>query len=129
MILIPSAMRAYKIVTREDSELQPLEFDNDANYDDWKAKEVEAASIIRLSYYPEVRCIIKGIRNPHERWNTLKTSLDTAGLYIRRQDNVCQFRAWRPKEDETIKYTSPSLVTTAYNSTIPTMQSPNEISA
>jgi len=94
MILIPSAMGAYTIVTREDSELQPLEFDNDANYDDWKAKEVEAASIIRMSYSPEVRCIIKGIRNPHERWNTLETSLDPAGFYISRQDILCQFRAW-----------------------------------
>jgi hypothetical protein len=54
MILILSAMRAYAIVTGEDPEPQPLDFDHDDNYDDWKAKEAEAASIIRLSCSLEV---------------------------------------------------------------------------
>ena len=103
MILILSAMRAYPIVTGEDPELQPVDFDHDDNYDDWKAKQVEAASMIRLSCYPEVRCIVKGIRNPHKMWNTPETSLDTAGSYIGRQDIVRQFRACQPKEDEPLK--------------------------
>jgi len=103
MILILSAMKAYAIVTGEDPEPQPLDFDHDDNYDDWKAKEAEAASMIRLSCSPEVRRIVKGIRNPHEMWNTLETSLDTAGSYIGRQDILRQFRACRPKEDEPLK--------------------------
>jgi len=39
MILILSAMRAYASVTGDDSEPQPLDFDHDDNYDDWKDKE------------------------------------------------------------------------------------------
>jgi len=58
MILILSAMKAYAIVTGEDPELQPLDFDHDDNYDDWKAKEAEAASMIRLSCSSEVRRIV-----------------------------------------------------------------------
>ena len=58
MILILSAMGAYAIVTGEDSELQPLDFYHDDNYDDWKAKEAEAASIIRLSCSPEIQRIV-----------------------------------------------------------------------
>jgi len=54
-------MRAYPIVTGEDPEPQPLDFDHDNNYDDWKAQEAEAASMIRLSCSPEVRRIVKGI--------------------------------------------------------------------
>jgi len=54
MILILSAMGAYVIVTGEDPEPQPLDFDHDDNYHDWKAKEAEAASIIRLSCSPDV---------------------------------------------------------------------------
>jgi len=61
MILILSAMKAYAIVTGEDPEPQPLDFDHDDNYDDWKAKEAEAASIIRLSSSSEVRRFVKGI--------------------------------------------------------------------
>jgi hypothetical protein len=87
IILILSAMRAYAIVTGEDPEPQPLDFDHDDNYDNSKAKAAEAASIIRLSCSPEVRCIIK----------------DTAGSYIGRQDILRQFRACRPKEDEPLK--------------------------
>jgi len=56
------------------------------------AKEAEAASINRLSGSPEVQCIVKGIRNPHEMYNTLETSLDTARSYIGKQDILCQFR-------------------------------------
>ena len=103
MILVLSAMRAYAIVTGDDPEPQPLDFDHDDNYDDWKAKEAEAASMIRLSCSPEVRRIVKGMRNPREMWNTLETSLDTAGSYIGRQDILRQFRACRPKEDEPLK--------------------------
>jgi hypothetical protein len=75
MILVLSAMKAYAIVTGDDPETQPLDFDYDDNYDDWKAKA--AASMIRLSCSPEVRRIIKGMTNPYEMWNTLETSLDT----------------------------------------------------
>jgi hypothetical protein len=100
MILILSAMKAYTIVTGEDPEPQPLDFDHDDNNDDWKAKEAEAAPRIRHSCSSDVRHIVKGIRNPHQMWKTLETSLDTAGSYIGRQDNLRQFRACRPKEDE-----------------------------
>jgi len=34
MILILPAMRAYAIITGEDPELQPLDFDHNNNYDD-----------------------------------------------------------------------------------------------
>jgi len=103
MILILSAMRAYAIVTGDNPELQPIDFDDDDNYDDWKAKEAEAASMIRLSCSAEVRRIVKGMRNPLEMCNTLETSLDTAGSYIGRQDILHQFRACRPKEHEPLK--------------------------
>jgi len=104
MILILSAMKVYAIVTGDNPEPQPHNFDHDDNYHDWKAKEAEVAYIIRLSYSPEVRRIVKGIRNPHEIWNILETSLDTAGSYsICRQDILCQFCACRPKEDEPLK--------------------------
>jgi hypothetical protein len=103
MILILSSMRAYAIVTRDDPKPQPLDCDHDDNYDDWKAKEAEAASIIRLSCSPEVWRIIKGMRNPLEMWNTLETSLDTTRSYIGRQDILRQFRAWRPVEDKPLK--------------------------
>jgi len=103
MILILSAMKAYAIVTGEDPEPQPLDFKHDANYDHWKAKEAEAASMIRLSCSSEVRCIVKGIRNLQEMWNRLETRLDTAGSYIGRQDILCQFHAGRPKENKPLK--------------------------
>jgi len=103
MILILSSMRAYAIVTGDDPEPQPLDFNHDDNYNDWKAKEAEAVSIIRLSCSPDVRCIIKGMRNPLEMWNMLETSLDTTGSDIGRQDILRQFRACRPKEDEALK--------------------------
>jgi hypothetical protein len=101
-ILILSGMRAYTMFTRENPEPQPLDFDHDDNYDDWMAKEADAASIVRLSCSIEVQCIVKGIRNPHEMWNTLETSLNTAGSYIGRQNIFRQFRASRPKEDESL---------------------------
>jgi hypothetical protein len=103
MILILSAMRAYAIVTGDNPEPQPLDFEHDDNNDDWKAKEAEAASMITLSCSPEVRRIVKGMRNPLEMWNTLQTSLDTTGSYIGKQDILCQFCACRPKEDEPLK--------------------------
>jgi len=102
-ITILSAMRAYAIVTGMESELQPVDFHHDDNYDDWKGKEAKAVSTIRLSCSPEVRHIVKGIRNPHDLWNTLGTSLETAGSYMGRQDILRQFPACRPKEDEPLK--------------------------
>jgi len=103
MIVILSPMKAYAIVTGENPELQPLDFDHNDNYDDWKAKEAKAALMIRLSCSPEVWLIVKGIPNPHDIWNTLETSLDTAGSYTGRQDILRQFMASRPKEDEPLK--------------------------
>jgi len=100
MILILSSMRAYAIVTGDDPEPQPLDFNHDDNYDDWKAKEAEAVSMIRPSCSPEVRRIFKGMRNPLEMWNTLETSLDTTGSSIGRRNILRQFRACRPKVDE-----------------------------
>ena len=96
-------MRVYAIITRDDPEPQPLDLDHNDNYDDWKAKEAETTSRIRLSCSPEVWSIVKGIRNPHEMWNVLETSLDTTGSYIRREDILRQFCACRPEEDEPLK--------------------------
>jgi len=59
--------------------------------------------MITLSCSSKVRRIVKCIPNPHEMWNTLEMSLDTAGSYIGRQDILRQFRACRPKEDEPLK--------------------------
>ena len=103
MILIQSTMRAYAIVTGDDPEPQPLDFNQDNSYDDWKAKEAEAASMSRLSCSPKVRRIVKEMRNPLEVWNTLETSLETAGSHIGRHDILGQFPACRPKEDEPLK--------------------------
>jgi hypothetical protein len=103
MILILSFMRAYAIVTGDDPEPQPLDFNSDVINNDWKAKEAEAASMIRLSCSLEVWRIVKGMRNPIEMLNTLQTSLYTTGSYIGRQDILRQFRGCRPKEDEPLK--------------------------
>jgi hypothetical protein len=100
MILILSAMRAYAIVTRDDPETQPIDFDHNDNCDDLKAKKAEAASVIKLSCSPEVQHIVQGMRNSLEMWNTLETSLDTTRSCIGRQDILCQFQACRPTEDE-----------------------------
>jgi len=54
-------MNADAIVTGEDPEPWPLDFNLDDNYDDCKAKEAEAASIIRLSCSSEVRRNVTGI--------------------------------------------------------------------
>jgi len=65
-----SAMRVYAIVTGDDPKLQHLDFNHDDNYDDWKAQQAEAAFKITLSCSAKVRRSIKGIRHPHEMWNT-----------------------------------------------------------
>jgi len=39
MILTLSSMRAYAIVTGDDPEMQPLDFDHNNNCDDWEAKK------------------------------------------------------------------------------------------
>jgi hypothetical protein len=93
-------MKAYATVTGDDPELQPHDFDHDDNYDDWTAKEPEAASMMRLCCSSKVRRIVKGMRNILDMWNTLRTSLDTTGSYIGRLDILRQFLACRPKEDE-----------------------------
>jgi hypothetical protein len=103
IILILSAMRGYAIVTGEDPVPQPLDLDHDDNNDDWKANKSEAASMIKHSCAPKVRRIIKGIRNPHKVLNALETRLDAAGSYFSAQDNLRQFRACRPEEDEPLK--------------------------
>jgi len=100
VILDLSAMGAYAIVPRDDPELQPLDFDHDDNYDDWNTKAAEDESMIRLLCSPKVRLIVRGMKTPHEMWNTLETSLDTAGSYISRQDILRQFCACRPKVEE-----------------------------
>ena len=96
-------MIAYAIVTRQDPEPQPHDFNHNDNYDDWKAKKAEAAWMIRLSCSHEERRIVKGIRNLHVMCSPLETSLDTAGSYIGRQDILRRFRVCRPKEDEPLK--------------------------
>jgi hypothetical protein len=103
MILVLLAMEAYGMITGDHLEPQPLDFDYDVNYDDWKAQEAQAASIIRLSCSTEVQRIVKGIRNLHEMWNMNETSLDTAGLYIGRQDILRHFRACRPQQNEPLE--------------------------
>lgn len=96
-------MRAYAIVTGDDPDLLPLDFNHSDNYDYWKAKEAEAAFMIRFACSPEVQCITKGMRNLFEMWNTLENSLDTIRSYIRRQDWLGQLRTCRPKEDDLLK--------------------------
>jgi hypothetical protein len=103
MIFILSAMRAYAIVTRDDPGSQPLDLDHNDNYDDGKAKEAEAARMIRFSCSHEVRGIVMGMGHSLEMWNTLETSLDTAGSYISRLDILYQFHACQPKEDKPLK--------------------------
>jgi len=100
MILILQAMRAFAIVAGDDPKPQPPDFDHDDDNGDWKAKEAEAACMMRLSCSPEVWHIVKGMGNPLEMWNTLETSLDTTGSYISRQHMIRQFCACWPKEDE-----------------------------
>jgi len=103
IIFILSAMRVYAIVSRDDSEPQPADFNHEDNYDQWKAKEAEAALMIKLFFSPEVRRIFKGMRNTLEVWNTLKSSLDTTGSSIGRQDILRQFGAYQHKEDEPLQ--------------------------
>jgi hypothetical protein len=99
-ILILSAMKAYAMVTGEDPEPHPLDFDHDDNLDVWQDKEAKDASMIRLACYSEARRSLKGIRNRHEMWNTLDTSLDTTECYVGRQDILRLFHACQPKKDE-----------------------------
>ena len=54
-------MRAYAIVTGDDRQPQPLDFDQDDSSDDWQANEAKAASMIRLSCSPTIRCIVLGM--------------------------------------------------------------------
>jgi len=96
-------MRTYAMVIEDDPEPQPIDFDQDGNYDEWMAKEAEASSMIRLSSSTEVRHLVKGMRNCHAMWNTPQTNLDTARSYIGRQDILRQLHACRPKEDKPIK--------------------------
>jgi len=103
MILILSVMIAYEIVTGDDPEPQALVFEHNNNYNDWKAKETEAVSMIRHSCFRNVRPIVRGMRNTLEMWNTLQTSLDTTGEWIGRQDILRQYRACWPKEDKRLK--------------------------
>jgi len=100
IILILSAIGAHASVPGEDPAPQLLDFNCVVNYDDWKVKQAEAASKLRRSSPPEEWRIVKCIRNSHEMWNTLETSLDTAGLYMGRQDILCQFCGCVPKEDK-----------------------------
>jgi hypothetical protein len=93
-------MRAYAIITGDDPEPQPLDFQHDDNYDDWKAEEAKDVSMIRLSCSPDVWHIVEGMRNPPAMLDTRQTNLETIESYIGRQDILCQFRACRPKEDE-----------------------------
>jgi len=93
-------MTPYANITRDDSEWQLLDLEHNEKYDGWKAKEVEAISLIRLSCCPDVRRIVRCIRNPHQMRNVLETSHDTAGSYIGRQDIFRQFCVSRPKQDE-----------------------------
>jgi len=65
--------------------------------------------MIRLSCSPTVLRIVKDVRNPHKMWNTLETSLDTAGSYISRHDILRKFHACRPKEEELLKVYSTKL--------------------
>jgi len=60
LILILGAMRGDAIVTERDPELPQLDFNQDDNYDDWKAREAEPWSMIRLSCSPNVQHIING---------------------------------------------------------------------
>jgi len=103
MILILSAMTAYTIVTGEDPEPQPLDFDHHDNYDDWKAKETEAASIIRLSCSPEVRRIVKGISNPHEMWKDTGNQSGHRWIVYRQTRHSSPIPACQSKEDEPLK--------------------------
>jgi hypothetical protein len=96
MILVLSAMRAYAIVNGDYPEPQHLALDHNDNCEDCKAYEAEAPSMIRLSCSPNVRCIVKGMRNPDNKWNTLESSLDTAISYISRHDILRQAQACRP---------------------------------
>jgi hypothetical protein len=91
------------MVNGDNPEPQTLDFDHDDNYDDSKAMEAEATSMIRLSCSPKVRRIVKKMRNTLEMWITQQTSLITTGYYIGRQDILHQFRTCRPKEDKQLK--------------------------
>jgi len=71
-------MRAYAIVTVDDPEPQPLDFDQDHSSDHWKANEAKAGSMMRVSCSTIIWRIVLGMRNPHEMWNTPETILDTA---------------------------------------------------
>jgi hypothetical protein len=86
-------MRAYAIIIRDDCEQHPTDSEHEDNYDVWKAKEAEAVPMIRLSGSPIVQYIIKGIRNPHELWNTLETDLHSALSNLGRQDILHLFDA------------------------------------
>jgi hypothetical protein len=93
MILSSSAMKPFPMVTGDDPEPQPEDFNHNVNYEDSNAEDTEAISIIRIAYSLAVWRIINSIRYPHDMWNTLETSLDTARFHISRQDILLQISA------------------------------------
>jgi len=54
MVLILPVQRANGIVTQDISAPQPLDFDLDDIYHNWKAKEENIATIITQFYSPDV---------------------------------------------------------------------------
>lgn len=70
-------MTAYTIFTRDDHELQGLDFDLNDNYNDWHASLIKPASIMRLFHSAAVQHIVMGNRNAHMMWNILETNRHT----------------------------------------------------
>jgi len=129
MILIPSAMRACAIITGEDPKPQPHDFNHDDNDDVWKAKEAEAASMIRFSCSPEVWRIVRDIWNPHKMWKHLKRVWILPDRISAEKTIFSSSVLADLRRTKHFKHASPSWVTTAYSWTILTKQSPIEISA
>jgi hypothetical protein len=129
MILILSAIEAYTTTITEIPELQPVDFNHDENYKDWKAGAAEAVYVIRLAYYPNVMDVVTGIPNAHEMWNTLETSLDTTISYVANKTFVASSMLVNQRRTNHFTHTSPTLESTEFKWSITTMQSPIKISA
>ena len=89
------ALDADNIIAGEEEEPMPIDLD----YKDYKKRASKAASIISLSFSPEIRPYLKGLQTPREMWETLQTQLDSAVILIGRTGILRKFCTARPQKD------------------------------
>jgi len=96
--LVLEAMDTYNIITREESELPPI----DINYHECKNRVSKAKSKIYHSCSPNIPFLLKGLRSPKAMWSSLQVPLESSGTHIIRTTIQCKFQACHLQEDQTV---------------------------